>query len=164
MVDVPLLGMDPTLPEGRQRRSRQDQETDPTPKGARGIRRIGNLRFECGLIYAPSRLFVGNRLLSKILIARLFGEYTYTTEQEPLALMPDGAPYARVSILIGRLGFVQTKTCWRGLRTNTATVRPDQTAVCFISLVHTWGVQTHATTRPWPRTASIGPPQRGLSR
>ena len=32
----------------------QDQETDPTLKGARGIQRIGDLRLECGLIYAPS--------------------------------------------------------------------------------------------------------------
>ena len=31
----------------------QDQETDPTPKGARGILRIGCWSFECGFMLSP---------------------------------------------------------------------------------------------------------------
>ena len=52
----PLLRMDlryPNLKAGRGDPG-QDQETDPTPKGTRGICRVGDLRFACGLIYAPS--------------------------------------------------------------------------------------------------------------
>ena len=47
----------------------QDQETDPTPKGTRGIWRISNVRLESGLIYAPSREGACARMRSRAITA-----------------------------------------------------------------------------------------------
>ena len=49
-----LLGMDPALPEGRQRRSRSGSGDRPHPEGRQGNLAYRRFKLECGLIYAPS--------------------------------------------------------------------------------------------------------------
>ena len=54
MVDVPPLGKDPALPEGRQRRSRSGSGDRPHPEGRQGNLAYRHCKLECGLIHVPS--------------------------------------------------------------------------------------------------------------